>query len=73
MSHNSEVYRVAPQEMAEKIIRMYSIVESTSYAEARHFASIAVGLVLSAHPTKKISSSAIEYDYDFWNEVKNNI
>lgn len=73
MPHNSEVYRIAPQEMAEKIIRMYSMMDNTSYVEAKHFASIAVGLVLSAHPTKKISSSAIEYDYEFWNEVKNNI
>lgn len=62
-----------PTEMAEKIVRMFSMSENITYYESRHYAKVAVDLILSAHPTKKISSSAIEYDYDFWNEVKNNI
>lgn len=64
---------ITPEQMAEKIVRMFSMSENVTYYESRSYAKIAIDLVLSAHPTKKISSTSIEYDYEFWNEVKNNI
>lgn len=64
---------ITPKQMAEKIVRMFSMSENITYYESRNYAKIAVDLILSAHPTKKISSTSIEYDYEFWNEVKNNI
>jgi len=59
--------------MAEKIVRMFSNSENITHYESKRYARMAVDLILSAHPTKKISSTSIEYDYEFWNEVKNNI
>lgn len=69
----SKMERIEPKEMADSIIVMYSMDEYVSDYYAKKYALIAVDLILSAHPTKKISSTSIEYDYEYWNEVKNNI
>ena len=64
---------ITPRQMADKIVTMFSVSENITLYESKAYARIAVDLILSSHPTKKISSTSIEYDYEFWNEVKNNI
>jgi hypothetical protein len=64
---------IPPQEMADKIVAMYSMDEYVSDFHARKYALMAIELVISARPTKRISDSAIEYDYEYWQEVKYNL
>ena len=69
----SKIERIGPKEMADSIIAMYSMDGYVSDFYAKKYALIAIDLILSSHPTKKISSSSIEYDYEYWNEVKNSV
>lgn len=62
--------RPSPKQMAENLVTWYSVSDEISQFYAKMYARMAVDLVLSAHPTKKISSTSIEYDYEYWNEVK---